>query len=278
MRVYPQWGRSVTDQYTGRPCIAINDWTARELNADLEDNVTLEYYVWQEGGRLETEEKLICRLRDSSHRGLGGGSRARAFLSRHHRVGEHVRLGPAVSDRSRTRAQAGRRLLAPISHHAESLHSAQRGPKTLADALRWSDVDPCSGKQCVDPRSIRWGPTDARSGKFILRQHLRERLSPLQMGFQVIPVREQGLQASRGATDFGEYFLYFSFFLVVSALLLTALFFKLGIEQRLREIGTLQASASRRPEFSGFFSRKACCSQLSAVCSACSARLATRSC
>src|SRR6185369_11912289 len=38
-----------------------------------------------------------------------------------------------------------------------------------------------------------------------------------------------------------EYFLYFSFFLVVAALMLTTLFFKLGIEQRAREIGTLQA-------------------------------------
>ena len=54
-------------------------------------------------------------------------------------------------------------------------------------------------------------------------------------------MRAQGLEASRGATNFGEYFLYFSFFLVVSALLLTALFFKLGVEQRLREIGLLQA-------------------------------------
>src|SRR5688500_10435240 len=61
------------------------------------------------------------------------------------------------------------------------------------------------------------------------------------MGLGVVPVRAQGLEASRGATDFGEYFLYFSFFLVVSALLLTALFFRLGVEQRVREIGVLQA-------------------------------------
>src|SRR5215213_7474396 len=61
------------------------------------------------------------------------------------------------------------------------------------------------------------------------------------MRFQIVPVRDQGQQASRGATDFGEYFLYFSFFLVVAALMLTTLFFKLGIEQRAREIGTLQA-------------------------------------
>src|SRR5215213_6341779 len=61
------------------------------------------------------------------------------------------------------------------------------------------------------------------------------------MRFQIVPVRDQGQQASRGATDFGEYVLYFSFFLVVAALMLTTLFFKLGIEERAREIGTLQA-------------------------------------
>src|SRR6185503_15240476 len=48
--------------------------------------------------------------------------------------------------------------------------------------------------------------------------------------------------ASNGATDFGEYFTYFSFFVVVSALLLTVLFFRLGIEQRLRQIGILRAA------------------------------------
>jgi len=57
----------------------------------------------------------------------------------------------------------------------------------------------------------------------------------------VVPVRTQSLEAARGATDFGEYFVYFSFFLMVSALLLTGLFFKLGIEQRTREIGVLRS-------------------------------------
>src|SRR6202030_3463284 len=53
--------------------------------------------------------------------------------------------------------------------------------------------------------------------------------------------REQALQSARGSTDFGEYFAYFSVFLMVSALLLAGLFFQLRIEQRLREIGTLRA-------------------------------------
>src|SRR5256885_16016780 len=61
------------------------------------------------------------------------------------------------------------------------------------------------------------------------------------MGLTIEPVKAQGLAAAGGATDFGEYFVYFSFFLMVSALLLTGLFFKLGVEQRTREIGTLRA-------------------------------------
>ena len=71
------------------------------------------------------------------------------------------------------------------------------------------------------------------------------------MGLAVVPVKAQGLEAARGATDFGEYFVYFSFFLMVSALLLTGLFFKLGVEQRMREIGVLRAlgfSASQDPD------------------------------
>jgi ABC-type lipoprotein release transport system permease subunit len=76
---------------------------------------------------------------------------------------------------------------------------------------------------------------------------LRTRIDPLAMGLGVQNVRAEGLAASRGATDFGEYFVYFSFFLVVSALLLAALFFKLSIEQRAREVGLLR-SVGFRPQ------------------------------
>jgi putative ABC transport system permease protein len=73
------------------------------------------------------------------------------------------------------------------------------------------------------------------------RQSLRSVLNPLNSGFTLAAARADGLEAARGATDFGEYFVYFSFFLMLSALLLAGLFFKLGIEQRMREIGTLAA-------------------------------------
>ncbi len=61
------------------------------------------------------------------------------------------------------------------------------------------------------------------------------------MGVTITPVRRLALEASAGATDFGEYFTYFSFFLVVSALILAVLFFRLGVEQRLRQIGIMRS-------------------------------------
>ena len=75
-----------------------------------------------------------------------------------------------------------------------------------------------------------------------LRAQLRQRVEPVSQGIALTPARRLALEASRGATDFGEYFTYFSFFIVVSALLLVVLFFRLGIEQRLRQIGVLRAT------------------------------------
>ena len=49
------------------------------------------------------------------------------------------------------------------------------------------------------------------------------------------------LREARGATDFGQLFLAFSIFLIVSAALLVGLLFRLGVEQRAREVGLLRA-------------------------------------
>jgi ABC-type lipoprotein release transport system permease subunit len=95
-----------------------------------------------------------------------------------------------------------------------------------------------------DRTSMRVIPAAGQSPAEALDRYtasLRTIVDPLGMGLSVQDVRSEGLAASRGATDFGEYFTYFSFFLVVSALLLTALFFRLGIEQRAREVGLLLA-------------------------------------
>ncbi|WP_437187915.1 FtsX-like permease family protein [Planctomicrobium sp. SH668] len=60
-------------------------------------------------------------------------------------------------------------------------------------------------------------------------------------GLAVQPVRFVGLKAAQGTTDFTGLFIGFSFFLILSATMLVALLFRLGVEQRLKEIGLLNA-------------------------------------
>ena len=64
--------------------------------------------------------------------------------------------------------------------------------------------------------------------------------------FTVRHARADALAAAHGTTDFGEYFVYFSFFLVLSALLLAGMFFALVVEQRSRELGLLLSIGFRQ--------------------------------
>ena len=66
-------------------------------------------------------------------------------------------------------------------------------------------------------------------------------VSPSELGLRFEPVRERALKSAAQAQDFGQLFLGFSIFLVVAALLLMALLFQFGLEQRAAEVGTLLA-------------------------------------
>lgn len=74
-----------------------------------------------------------------------------------------------------------------------------------------------------------------------VRSELDQALNPAQVGITWAPVRDQALKASVGANDFGGLFIGFSFFLITAALLLVGLLFQFGIERRVEEIGTLVA-------------------------------------
>jgi ABC-type antimicrobial peptide transport system permease subunit len=60
------------------------------------------------------------------------------------------------------------------------------------------------------------------------------------------PVKAQALAAATGTTPFEGLFLGFSFFLIAAAVLLVVLLFRLGVEQRAKELGILLASGIGR--------------------------------
>jgi len=72
-------------------------------------------------------------------------------------------------------------------------------------------------------------------------QQFRADLEQMLTGMAVASVKEQGLQAAQGTTDFAGLFLGFSFFLIAAAAILVALLFRLGVERRIKELGLLTA-------------------------------------
>lgn len=64
-------------------------------------------------------------------------------------------------------------------------------------------------------------------------------VKPQNLGVMVTAVRDNGLKAARNGVDFSQLFLGLSFFLLVAALILTALLFLLNLESRQSELGTL---------------------------------------
>jgi ABC-type lipoprotein release transport system permease subunit len=203
--------------------ITLNQWAARELNAKTGDAVALDYYVWKSDGRLHT---MSAAFRLAQVVPLAGEAADRDFAPEYPGITESNSLHdwdpPFPLDLRRVR---------PIDE--EYWKQYRTTPKAFIPLARGQQL---WGTRFGKLTSIRiFPPSDVYAGA------LRAALNPAQMGLMVLPVRARALEAAHGATDFGEYFLYFSFFLMVSALLLTGLFFKLGVEQRMREIGVLRA-------------------------------------
>jgi len=67
-------------------------------------------------------------------------------------------------------------------------------------------------------------------------------IDPAALGFRFQRVKWQGLAAAGGTTPFQYLFLGFSFFIILAAVMLVALLFRLGIEQRANEVGILLAA------------------------------------
>ncbi len=89
------------------------------------------------------------------------------------------------------------------------------------------------------------------------KQRLGEHLPAQAAGFVLRPVKESGLAAASGPTDFSGLFVSFSFFLVFAATLIVGLLFRLSVERRASEIGLLLSVGHSRRRLLGRFLKEA---------------------
>ncbi len=201
------------------PPIWLNEWAANDLKAQVGNEVVLDYYLWSDEEGLQTRSARFTLRGVVAMNGIGGDSTLTPDY-------------PGISDAADITSWDPpfpvelKKVRRQDEDYWDRYRAAPKALVTLADGQRlW-------GSRFGNVSSLRIASTGAA---------FSPRVDPLAAGLSIRPVRAEALAASAGTTDFGEYFLYFSFFLVVSALLLSYLFFALGLEQRTREVGVLAA-------------------------------------
>ena len=86
-----------------------------------------------------------------------------------------------------------------------------------------------------------------------LAKQIPRQCGPDRFGLMPRPVLAEGLQAAVGANDFTQLFAGFSFFLILSAVLLASLMFRLGVQTRISQAGLLHAVGWSQRQVRWFF-------------------------
>lgn len=238
-RVVPYSLISALDMYAppGMPVatgdgIILNDWTARDLAAAVRDRIEIDYYLWDPAAGLQTRTATFTVQAVVPMEGIAADRR---LAPEYPGITSAESLAdwdpPFPVDLSRVR---------PIDD--KYWQDFRTTPKAFISYARGKELWSTRYGAATSLRFSAPPAQDLASAGEKVRAALLQSLAPESLGVTVTPARRLALEASGGATDFGEYFTYFSFFIVVSALLLAILFFRLGIEQRLRQIGILRAA------------------------------------
>ena len=211
-----------------RDGIVINSWLADDLALASDDIVTIDAYRLGSSLRLEEDSHEFVVRRTVALEGVAADRTLMPDFP-----------GMANSEDCRDWEPGVPVDLDRIRDKDEDYWDAHRGtPKAFVslDVARslW-------GNRFGDLTAIRMSADDANR----VRTRLAREFDPARLGFFFRDVRGPARATSVSATDFGGLFIGLSLFLVVAALLLTALLFAFGVEQRSTEVGTLLAVGYR---------------------------------
>lgn len=217
--------------------IILADWSEAAIQARPGERITLKYYRVEEQGQLELKTAdFILRGRVPLR-----GAADDPFLTPEY---------PGITDQLNKRSWVN----PPFPYEADRI---QPGDEAFWQRYRTTPqayVTLAKGQELWKSRfgkltSIRLAPStdqDLTQAQEAFRKRLLAKLDPAQGGLVFDAIRDRSLQAATGGMDFGELFLYFSFFLIVASLLLVGLLFRLNLDRRAAEVGILFASGYRR--------------------------------
>ena len=206
--------------------ILLNQWAADDLGARPGDAIEMSYLVMAPGGSLVEKSTVLRMAGVVPMTGLGAD---RTLTPTFPGIEEAEDIAgwdpPFPVDLSVIRPKD--------EEYWDQYGPAPKAFVSLATARRlW-------GTRFGDLTALRFEGTAGIEEA--LRRELPKKADLAAFGLVFHPVKQQGLQAAGGSTDFGGLFLAFSFFLIISAVLLAGLLFSLAVERRAGELGMLLA-------------------------------------
>jgi putative ABC transport system permease protein len=212
--------------------IALNAWAADDLGAKPGDEISVTYFE---------PESVQGQIREST----------KTF-----RLAAVVQLAGAAADRALTPTVKGMTDEATMADWDPPFPFDARRVRTQ-DEKYW-DKHSATPKAFVSLAAGRrlWGSRFGKTTSLRVQlpasmslEDLEKQMSsldPAALGLVFQPVKQQALAAAAGTTPFNVLFLAFSFFIIAAAVMLVLLLFRLGVEQRAREIGILLALGLKR--------------------------------
>ena len=211
--------------------IALNAWAADDLSVKVGDEITMTYYSVGAGEEYTTETASFILKGILPIEGIAADKDIiPEFPGIHDTADMSEWESPFPIDYTLIRSQdeAYWDEYGPTPKAFISLETGKRLWKN-----RFGDLTTVRMNASQD--------SDVHATRARFETEFLKKIQPEQIGFQFLSLQAEGLQAATGATDFGMLFGSLSGFIIFAVALLVGMLFRIGVEQRSREIGLLQA-------------------------------------
>lgn len=246
--------------------IVLNQWAAEDLDVDVGDRIELEYF--QPETTHGNQVKSTALFTVASIAKLTEPDRPFQVRRRNKIVAAEFAQTPTLAN------DPDLTPTVPGVTDAQSIENWEL-PFSTAGKIRSQDDDywnyyrttpkafisMAAGKQLF---SSRFGSTTSFRIPIQMgdRSQIEQRLldgfkkSETDLGLRIIPIRKKSLAASLGSTPFDALFLALSMFVILSALILVMLLFRLAVQGRAAEVGLMQAVGIDAKRVTGIWLRE----------------------
>lgn len=232
--------------------VVITSWLATELNAGIGDKVRVEYFLPEtiDGEEIEkSTEFTVVAIAPLTEPSSPFTRRKKALFDAPPTPFNDAAWTPVVPGITDQESISKWDTPFPLSRTIEPQDDAYWNSHRLTPKLYISKATGVKlfGSRFGNVSSIRFDGLNTVQASGIetnITSAARKQMASL--GWREIPLRSQQLRAASGTTPFDALFLSLSFFVIVAALLLVALLFRLAIEQRADHWGLLMATGWTR--------------------------------